>query len=297
MLNKIPCAADNLNLLEPTMIQSVAEASTLKLGSQYLPEDRVRILEADPASITSVVIGYSGLYKQTIHLKDGTLITQCSCTSTAQPLCRHCVAVLLAYRHRWGKPQPPKASPGKPMTEAPAEARESVTDAAEINLRDLTAFVEWFQVAVSALERGHPLPESPKLGTTEVQGWIGSMQQLEARRREVETKRDVLQMVLNTREVEISQLTQQLQASVQDIKAAQSASQGMQRELTQYRVMLGNLSDLAKELDRYKSQMRTIAGDLEKQGSQLESLLSSVTGASAALQNLAELRRLTPKTS
>jgi len=184
MLNKTPCSADKLNLLEPTMIQSVVEASTFKLGSQYLAEDRVRIYEADPVSITSVVIGASGLYNQAIQLKDGTLITQCSCTSTAQPLCRHCVAVLLAYRHRWGKPQPPKASPGKPMTEAPAEARESVTDAAEINLRDLTAFVEWFQVAVSVLERGHPLPESPKLGTTEVQGWIGSIQQLETRRRE-----------------------------------------------------------------------------------------------------------------
>ncbi len=175
MLNKTPCSADKLNLLEPTMIQSVVEASTFKLGSQYLAEDRARIYGADAVSITSVVIGASGLYKQTIRLKDGTLITQCSCGLTEQPLCRHCVAVLLAY-HRWGKPQPPKASPSKPVTEAPAEARERATDAAEINLRDLTAFVEWFQVAVSALERGHPLPESPKLGTTEVQGWIGSMQ-------------------------------------------------------------------------------------------------------------------------
>ncbi|MEC4668696.1 MAG: hypothetical protein VST65_04060 [Nitrospirota bacterium] len=216
MLNKMPCAADKLNLLEPTMIQFVVEASTFKLGSQYLAEDRVRIAVADAELITSVVIGASGPHKQTIHLKDGTLITQCSCTSTAQPLCRHCVAVLLAY-HRWGNPQPPETSPGKPMTEAPPEARQSATPVAEISLRDLMAFVEWFQVAVSALERGHPLPESPKLGTAEVRGWIDT------------------------------------------------------------------LSDLAKEWDRYKSQMRGTAADLEKQGSQLESLLRSVKGASAAL--------------
>ncbi len=296
MLNKMPCPADNLNLLEPTMIQSVVEASTFKLGSEYLAENRVRIEKADAVSITSVVISYYGLYKQTMQLKDGTLITQCSCDSTTQPLCGHCVAVLLAY-HRWGKPQPPEASPGKPMTEAPPETRQSATPAADISLRDLMALVEWLQVAVSALERGHPLPESPKLGTAEVQGWIGSMQQLEARRREVEAERDALQMVLNTREVEISQLTQQLQASVQDLKAAQSASQAMQRELTQYRVMLGNLSDLAKEWDRFESQMRAIAGDLEKKGSQLESLSSSVKGASAALQDLAELQHSTPTTS
>ncbi len=217
MLNKMPCSADKLNLLEPTMIQFVVEASTFKLGSQYLAEDRVRIDEAGAVSITSLVIGFSGLYKQAIQLKDGALITQCSCTSTAQPLCRHCVAVLLAYHHRWGKPQPPKASPGKHVKEAPPDARQRATHAAEINLRDLMAFVEWLQVAVSTLERGHPLPESPKLGTAEVQGWIDT------------------------------------------------------------------LSDLAQQWDRYKSQMRAIAADLEKQGSQLESLLSSVKGASAAL--------------
>jgi len=140
------------------------------------------------------------------------------------------VAVLMAY-HRWGKPQPPEASRGKPMTEVPPEARQSATHAADISLRDLMAFVEWFQVAVSALERGHPLPESPKLGTAEVQGWIDT------------------------------------------------------------------LSDLAKELDRYKSQMRAIAADLEKQGSQLESLLRSVKGASAALQDLAKLHHSTPTPS
>ncbi|MEE9204511.1 MAG: hypothetical protein V3U08_05790, partial [Nitrospirales bacterium] len=138
----MPCAADKLNLLEPTMIQSVVEASAFKFGSQYMANNRVRIDEADAVLITSVVIGASGLYKQTIQLKDGALITQCSCVSTAQPLCGHCVAVLLAY-HRWGKPQPPEASPGKPMTEAPPEARQSATHAADISLRDLMAFVEW----------------------------------------------------------------------------------------------------------------------------------------------------------
>ncbi len=230
MLNKMPCSADKLNLLEPTMIQSVVEASAFKFGSEHMAENRVRMLEADAVSITSVVLGASGLYKQTIQLKDGALITQCSCVSTAQPLCGHCVAVLLAY-HRWGKPQPPEASPGKPMTAVPPEARQSATHVADISLRDLMAFVEWFQVAVSALERGHPLPESPKLGTAEVQGWIDT------------------------------------------------------------------LSDLAKEWDRSKSQMRAIAADLEKQGSQLESLLRSVKGASAALQDLAKLHHSTPTPS
>jgi len=117
------------------------------------------------------------------------------------------------------------------MTEAPPEARQSATHAADISLRDLMAFVEWFQVAVSALERGHPLPESPKLGTAEVQGWIDTF------------------------------------------------------------------SDLAKKWDRNNSQMRAIAADLEKQGSQLESLLSSVKGVSAAIQDRVKLHHSTPSPS
>lgn len=72
--NKIPCSADRLGLLDPQMIQAVVETSAFQIGKQYLAENRVRIVNADEAQIASAVIGNSGLYEQTIRLKDGHLI-------------------------------------------------------------------------------------------------------------------------------------------------------------------------------------------------------------------------------
>ena len=99
MRNKIPCSAERLSLLDPPMIQGVVDRNAFHLGSQYLSENRVRIVEANEAQISSAVIGNSGLYEQTIRLKDGHLVSKCSCSLPEEPMCRHCIAVLLEY-HR-----------------------------------------------------------------------------------------------------------------------------------------------------------------------------------------------------
>ena len=49
------------------MIKSVSDGSAFQIGHQYLMENRVRIVGADEAQITSAVIGNSGLYEQTIR--------------------------------------------------------------------------------------------------------------------------------------------------------------------------------------------------------------------------------------
>src|SRR6188472_2361772 len=104
MRNKIPCSAERLSLLDPPMIQSVVDRNAFHLGTQYLSENRVRIVEADDAQISSAVIGNSGLYEQTIRLKDGHLVSKCSCSLPEEPMCRHCIAALLEY-HRWTQPR------------------------------------------------------------------------------------------------------------------------------------------------------------------------------------------------
>ncbi|MES4785734.1 MAG: hypothetical protein C4294_07860, partial [Nitrospiraceae bacterium] len=104
MRGKISCSAQRLNLLTPAMIQSVVESSAFKIAHQYFSESRVRIVEADESEISSVVIGNSGAYEQTIRLKEGALTTKCACPLNEQPLCRHAIAVLLEY-HRWAKPK------------------------------------------------------------------------------------------------------------------------------------------------------------------------------------------------
>ena len=138
---------------------------------------------------------------------------------------------------------------------------------------------------MTSLEGGIPLPEVPKVGSAEVQTWVDSIQKVEARRREVEAQHYSLKAELDTREVQINRLTQQLQASVQDIKSAQNTSNTLQRELTQCRGILGKVSELAKDMDRFESHIKNVAGDLTKQGSQLDHLSTSVKQASNALQD------------
>jgi hypothetical protein len=71
MRGKISCSAQKLSLLEPSMIQSVVDPPAFQLANHYVAENRVRIVEASEVQIASVVIGKSGVYEQTIHLKDG----------------------------------------------------------------------------------------------------------------------------------------------------------------------------------------------------------------------------------
>ena len=115
--NKIPCNAKRLGLLDPPMIQAVSDASAFQIGYQYLTENRVRIVEANDAQISSAVIGNSGLYEQTIRLKDGHLTSKCSCTPPEEPMCRHCISVLLEY-HRWAQPRQSRKTNDSRGTEA-----------------------------------------------------------------------------------------------------------------------------------------------------------------------------------
>ena len=193
MRNKIPCSAERLSLLDPPMIQAVVDRNAFHIGNQYLSENRVRIVEADDAQISSAVIGNSGLYEQTIRLKEGHLISKCSCALPEEPMCRHCIAVLLEY-HRWAQPrhgqqkkakpsaapQAAQASPNRDSAPAPSPA-----SMADLKLGEVMAFIEWLQPAIKGFERGLPLPDSPKLGG-DLASWIQAIRSLEERRRESE---------------------------------------------------------------------------------------------------------------
>ncbi|MGH7229114.1 MAG: SWIM zinc finger family protein [Nitrospiraceae bacterium] len=287
MRSKIPCSADKLSLLVPDMIQAVVGPSAFKMGTQYVSENRVRIIEADELQISSSVIGNSGLHEQTIRLRDGNLVTKCSCPLEEQPLCRHGVAALLEY-HRWVQPPPPRRTQERPPRESPSPEQRSAASATDIKFNEIATFIEWLQPAVRALERGQALPDAPKLGPVEVMGWVQAVQKLEERRRESEAIQVALEADITAREAQLNRATQQLQASIQEAKEAQAASRQMQRELANYRDVLTRLSNIVKDLDRYDGQMRSVAGDLLRKGSQLETLASSFKELSAALQALAK---------
>ncbi|MBI5673169.1 MAG: hypothetical protein HZC50_07990 [Nitrospirae bacterium] len=249
MQKKIPCSAERLGLLDPQMIQAVSDASSFQVAHQYLTANRVRIVEADDSQITSAVVGHSGLYEQTIRLKDGHLVSKCSCTLPEEPMCRHCIAVLLEYQ-RWAQPkQSRKPRPAKESITTPPVALSengkrttphSVTP--DVKLSEVMVFLEWLEPATKALERQEPLPSPPALGPGAALTWIQTIRNLDERRRENEE-------VMTNKEV------------------------------------LARVSELTTEIVRHVGQMRAVTGDMLQKGSQLEKLVGSFKDVAESLQS------------
>jgi uncharacterized Zn finger protein len=286
MRNKIPCSAERLSLLDPPMIQAVVDRNAFHLGNQYLSENRVRIVEADEAQISSAVIGNSGLYEQTIRLKDGHLVSKCSCSLPEEPMCRHCIAVLLEY-HRWVQP---KARKPKPTPASAPESRNAgsmvlSSVSAELKLSEVLAFIEWLQPAMKALESGHPLPDAPRL-TGDLAAWTQIVRNLEDRRRESEEIQLTLESERRDREAYVERMTHQLQASMAEMKAAQTQLQDLQREVAGYQDMFTKVAEIASEVSGYDSQITAIAGELISKGTQLDKLAISFREVATALKTI-----------
>jgi uncharacterized Zn finger protein len=275
------------------MIQAVVDRNAFHIGKQYFSENRVRIVAADDAQISSAVIGNSGLYEQTIRLKEGHLISKCSCSLPEEPMCRHCIAVLLEY-HRWAQPrsgQPKKTKPSaapQPAQASPngnGESAPSPDSTTDLKLGEVMAFVEWLQPAIKALEGGQPLPDSPKLGG-DLSHWIQAIRGLEERRRESEEVQLNLESDIRDREAYVGRLTQQLQSSMVELKAAQASTQQLQQELTACKEMLGKVSEVASEIGSYDSQLKSFADEVLSKGAQLDKLAHSFREVSTALKAL-----------
>lgn len=290
MRNKIPCSAERLSLLDPPMIQGVVDRNAFHIGNQYLSENRVRIVEADDSQISSAVIGNSGLYEQTIKLKDGHLVSRCSCSLPEEPMCRHCIAVLLEY-HRWVQPksqsrkvkQPAASQTAAPEANgggAPAAASHGGPD---LKLSEVMAFIEWLQPAMKAIGEGQPLPDS-SLASGEVGAWIQTIRGLDERRRESEERQSTMESERRDREAYVGRLTQQLQTSMAEVQAAQQASQQLQQEVSTYQDMFAKIADLASEVTGYDSQIKSISGELLAKGAQLDKLAASFREVATALK-------------
>jgi uncharacterized Zn finger protein len=273
------------------MIQGVVDRNAFHLATQYLSENRVRIVEADEAQISSAVIGNSGLYEQTIRLKDGHLVSKCSCSLPEEPMCRHCIAVLLEY-HRWVQPKAKKVRPAAPATSMPSDASNerpsSSTDLpADVKLSEVLAFIEWLQPAAKSLEKGHPLPDaSPLTGT--FADWIQIIRNLDERRRESEEIHLTLESEQRDREAYVQRMSQQLQASMAEVKSAQSQVQQLQQALATYQDLFVKVSEIASEVGGYDTQIQTVAGELLSKGAQLEKLANSFREVAGALKTIAK---------
>lgn len=297
MRNKIPCSAERLGLLDPQMIQSVSDAHAFNIGRQYAAENRVRIVEADDSQISSAVIGNSGLYEQTIRLKDGHLISKCSCALPEEPMCRHCIAVLLEY-HRWVQPrQPHRASAAKsaqapPKPEPSAGGKASMTQSAapDVKLSEVLPFLEWLRPAMNALETGAAIPDPPQLGPGDLSTWMQVIKNQEHRRRESEDALMSFEAKMKDREAYIGRLTQQLQVSIAETKTAQETLQLTQLEVDGYKGILAQVAELAGEVVRYDGQVRAAANELLSKSSQLNTLTGSFKDLAESLKSASSKR-------
>ena len=286
MRNKIPCSAERLSLLDPPMIQAVVDRNAFHLGTQYLSENRVRIVEANEAQISSAVIGNSGLYEQTIRLKDGHLVSKCTCSLPEEPMCRHCIAVLLEY-HRWVQPRVRKPKPAPAAAPDTSNASTTVLSnvSADLKLSEVLAFIEWLQPAMNALENGDPLPDASRL-TGDLAAWTQIVRNLEDRRRDSEEIQLTLESERRDREAYVERMTHQLQASMAEVKAAQTQLQQLQQEVAGYHDMFTKVAEIASEVGGYDSQIKTIAGELISKGTQLDKLANSFREIATALKTI-----------
>jgi hypothetical protein len=271
----------------------VSDTSAFQIGQQYLSENRVRIVEADNAQISSAVIGNSGLYEQTIRLRDGHLVTKCSCTLPEEPMCRHCIAVLLEY-HRWSQPRQTRKPDSREAKQPPQSQHAhasngkaaSMPSVPDVKLGEVMQFVEWLQPAMKAIDKRDPLPDPPALGPGEVGTWIQTIRKLEEGRREGEELQNTLKSEMKDREAYVGRLSQQLQTSIAEAKAAQAASQELQREVAAYKGMLSKVGELGNEIARYDGQMKSVASEILSKGNQLDKLAHSFKEVAEALKSV-----------
>lgn len=284
MRGKIACSAQKLSLLDPEMVQSVVDGQAYQVGLQYRSENRVRITEADERQITSIVIGNSGVYQVTIQLKDGALTTKCSCPlNNEQPLCRHSIAVLLEY-HRWSQAKPAPRPVTKATSTAPPPSAPSGSTL-DVKLSDVMVVMEWLQASVRALQQDAPLPDAPSVGGEAV-SWIKAMQELDQRRRQSEEKNQLLEADVRARDAHLGRLTEQLQTSMEETKAAQAACDHLRREVAGHVAMQSRYAEIAKTLEGFDGCVKRIGGDVMKHLSELDALANSCKEAAHALQGM-----------
>ena len=291
MRNRISCSAQTLGQLEPQMILSVVGDQVYKLGNEYFSENRVQVLEADPTQISAEVNGTFGVYSQTIKLRGGTLSTKCSCPSTEQPFCRHCVAVLLQHHHedvaeKVDAPVTEEAAPSESVGQAPpVNQAQASMPSSDFNFRDVTTFIDWVQGAVGAMNNGGSLPSIPALGPGGVKTWAEAIESIYQRFLQSEEERVETQTDLRSAETKITELTDDLEQSRREARDTQGACVGLQKEIEKYQELLADLSKVSKERDGLGEQINGMRDELKKKCAELDSLSVSLSGVSKSIQN------------
>lgn len=164
------------------------------------------------------------------------------------------------------------------------KASSGPSAAADLKLSEVMRFIEWLQPAVGAIEKGTHVPDVPQSAGEEIAHWMQTIRQAELGRRQSDEAQSKLQADMRDREAYVGRLTQQLQASIAEAKAAQASSQEQLAEIAMYKGMLTKIGELAGEVARYDVQIKSVAADILGKGSQLEKLALSFKEVAEALK-------------
>ncbi len=279
MRNSIECTEKKLDQIYPYVLQAAAPVPAFEVGLHYLSTDRVKILEADDQTIVAEVFDDSSSFQQRIFLENGSLITECSCSSPELPFCPHCVAALLAFQRQVtaaGQQAASEETSEETAATEPVEANGPVP-ASTSPLRELALFMEWLHVAGKALQSNEALPEQPGLNPGELKSITESIQMLHHHSQRNSERQVALESELATRD-------KQLESSVQDVKELQAVCEGLRQDVTSLRSLLARI---ARERDQSAEHLTSLVDDLIlKKQSELESLTTSRHGISTALEAL-----------
>ncbi len=296
MRNRISCSAHELSQLDPDMVESVVGGQVFKIGNQYFSDQRVNIVEANGTQVVAEVNGTYGVYAQTIKLRGGSLSTKCSCPSTEQPFCRHCVAVLLQQFHTG--PTEEKASedaPASPSSQAPpasetspkaAPAPAEPAETVDLNFREATLFIDWVQQSIRQLGKEAPLPAVPKTLGGVAREWAGVIDRLNQQFLESEEDRTDAQRNLKSAESMVDSLTKELGTVKGECESTQKACTGLDKKVKQLEESLKDFAQVSKERDRLVGKVSTMQSALQKKGAELESVSMTLKSLSNAIRNL-----------
>ena len=275
MRNSIECTEQKLDQVYPYVLQAAAPAPAFEVGLHYLSTDRVKILEFDDHTIVAEVLDEPNSFQQRIMLENGSLITECSCSSPELPFCPHCVAALLAFQRHLTAAGGQAASEETQATDV-ATPDEAVAATAS-PLRELMLFMEWLHLAGKALGSDEALPERPALNPGELKSIADSIHML---RHHVQRNSE-RQLAL---ESELAARDKQLGSSLQEVKELQTVCDGLRQDVTSLR---GLLARIARERDQSAEHLTSLVDDLIlKKQSELESLTTSRHGIATALEAL-----------
>jgi len=300
MRNQISCSARELGQLDPAMVESVVGGQVFKIGNQYFSDQRVSIVEINGTQVVAKVNGTYGVYSQTIKLRGGTLSTKCSCPSTEQPFCRHCVAVLLQQFHcgssvsdsskssapssASSSPSPPLSAPESLDKASPASGEPAQT--VDLNFREATLFIDWIQSAIGLLGKEASLPAVPESLRGVAREWVGGIGRLNQQFLESEEDRTDAQRNLQSAESMVDSLTREVATVKGESEAAQQTCSGLEKKVKQLEKSLSDFSQVTKERDRLVGKVSTMQSALQDKGAELESVAMTLKSLSNAIRNL-----------